>query len=59
MILVPHFLSGILHIISLMKKNEMNEIIMWFSVHPPPGESGMEKGWVPEVIVTVCVSYSE
>ncbi|VDK68076.1 unnamed protein product [Litomosoides sigmodontis] len=23
-------------------------------IRPPPGESGMEKGWVPEVIVAAC-----
>lgn len=27
-------------------------------MRPPPGESGMEKGWVPELIVTACVGFT-
>lgn len=30
--------------------------LILFLVRPLPGESAMEKGWVPEVIVAACVS---
>ncbi|VDP13468.1 unnamed protein product, partial [Onchocerca flexuosa] len=26
-----------------------------YRMRPPPGKSGMEKGWIPEVIVAACV----